>query len=286
MTRRGDPLVDRTAPLGHRRAARPPRLAPAGVDGDRVAAARRAVLLAPDQAADHVRLADAFEELGNWREALRWYRTARRLDPGWSVPQLGAAAVHLRLGASAAALEILETLYRTTGGAEPVGDHWAGALAAVAEQVPVVREDDVYYITRRSELQQMRPLLARAAAVAADPAVVERIAGIRRYVRRCRRLEFTAGWLRHPGNPWPYGALGGLGAGAVAAAGFAWSGATSLGVVAVVLLAVGAYAAGRAVLIPRWRLNGWAYDRQVHRATATRPSVAGPVAEPASHGSA
>jgi hypothetical protein len=247
-----------------------------------VAAARRAVLLAPDQAAGHVRLADAFEELGNWREALRWYRTARRLDPGWPVPQLGAAAVHLRLGASAAALEILETLYRTTGGAEPVGDHWAGALAAVAEQVPVVREDDVYFITRRSELQRMRPLLARAAAVATDPAVVERIAGIRRYVRRCRRLEFTTGWLRHPDNPWPYGAAGGVGAGALAAAGFAVSGATAPGVAAVLLFAAGVYAAARAVLIPRWRLNGWAYDRQVRRATATLPSVAGPVPDLAS----
>jgi tetratricopeptide (TPR) repeat protein len=220
------------------------------------------VLLAPDQAECHVRLADAFEELGNWREALRWYRTARRLDPGWPVPQLGAAAVHLRLGATGAALELLETLYRRTGGAEPVGDHWAGALVAVAEQVPVVREDDVYFVTRRSEIRAMRPLLAHAAAVATDPDLAERIARIRRYVGWCRRRELTARWLRHPGNPWPYAALGGLGAGAPAAAAFLWTGAAWLAGVAVAVLAAGLFAGGQAVLIPRWRLNGWAYDRQ------------------------
>ena len=233
-----------------------------GINGDRATAARRAVLLAPDQADCHVRLADAFEDLGNWREALRWYRTARRLDPGWPVPQLGAAAVHLRLGATGAALEILEILYRRTGGAEPVGDHWAAALATAAEQVPIVREDDVYFITRRSEIREMSPLLARALTVATDPDLVDRLVRIRRYVRRCRRRELTVRWLRHPGNPWPYGALAGLGLGGPAAAGFAWTGAASLMLTAGVLLALGGYATARAVLIPRWRLNGWAYARQ------------------------
>jgi hypothetical protein len=238
-----------------------------------VAAARRAVLLAPDRAECHVRLADAFENLGNWREALRWYRTARRLDPGWPVPQLGAAAVHLRLGAADVALETLEQLHRRTGGAEPVGDHWAAALAAVAEQVPVVREDDVYFITRRAEIRQMLPPLGRALAVATDPDLVDRIARIRRYVLRCRRHELTARWLRHPGNPWPARALAGLGGGAPVAAAAAYTGASSLLVVAAVLGALGAGAAARSVLVPRWRLNGWAYERQTGTRADRRPTA-------------
>lgn len=274
--KRGDPLVDRTAPLGHRRGAvRTPRRhggAAPGINGDHVAEARRAVLLAPDQADCHVRLADAFEDLGNWREALRWYRTARRLDPAWPVPHLGAAAVHLRLGASGAALEILESLYHRTDGAEPVGDHWAAALAAVAEQVPVVREDDVYFITRRSEIRQMLPLLARALAVATDPDLVERLTRVRRYVRRCRRREPTTRWLRHPANSWSGLAVAGLGAGAIAAAGFAFTSAASLLLAAAALVGTGAVALARAVLIPRWRLNAWAYEQQV--------PAGGPVRQP------
>jgi hypothetical protein len=274
VSRRGVPLVDRTAPLGHRRAVRTPSRdhgrAP-GTGGDHVAAARRAVLLSPDQAECHVRLADAFEDLGNWREALRWYRTARRLDPGWPVPQFGAAAVHLRLGATGAALEILETLYRRTNGAEPVGDHWAAALAAVAEQVPVVREDDVYFITRRSEIREMLPLLGRALAVATDTDLVDRLTRVRRYVRRCRRHEATVRWLRHPGNRWPYLAAAGLGVGGPAAGVAAWAGASSLMLVAAVLLGLGGVAASRAVLIPRWRLNAWAYERQARLLPADGP---------------
>jgi hypothetical protein len=230
------------------------------------------VLLAPDRAECHVRLADAFDDLGNWREALRWYRTARRLEPGWAVPQLGAAAVHLRLGASGAALEILEQLYRRTDGAEPVGDHWAAALAAVAEQVPVVREDDVYFITRRAEIRGMLPPLARALAVATDPDLVDRLTRIRRYVRRCRRRELTVHWLRHPGNPWPARALAGLCGGALLAAAYLTTGTRSLLVLAGAVGTLGAYAAARSVLIPRWRLNGWAYERQAEGRAVAQPA--------------
>jgi TolB-like protein len=81
-----------------------------GQFADAVAAAKRSILLAPDNVMGYVQAAMALAAAGEDSAALGWYRRARILDPGHPVPLLGIGWLYLAAGERDRAKNVADTL--------------------------------------------------------------------------------------------------------------------------------------------------------------------------------
>jgi len=233
---------------------------------DAVVEAQRAVRLAPQEAEPHLTLAGILVDLGNWDAALQCYKAAAAMANGSDAARIGTASVLLLTGEMHRARRILEDVYARgadePGRPNPAGDYLALALTEVAEQVPVVRDNDTYFITSEAEIARMRELLDRAASVTRDPDVHAGVARVRRYVEACARHEFVASRLPHWCPHWVCATVAVL-----LLIGIVWL-AVILGwlipvaVIGPLTGAAVAYGARRYAQVPRWRLNKWAHDRE------------------------
>jgi tetratricopeptide (TPR) repeat protein len=164
-----------------------------GRHDDAVFEAQRALQLAPDNLEYRYTLAEIFEQLGDWTNALQTYQSLSRLDPESALPQIGTASVYLSSGAYQQALDLLEWLFASGRDRAMVGYYLAMALLTAAENVPRVRDDSGYAITARYEISQMGALLDRAEQVTGDPELLASIADMREYMDRCAGSEIIWG---------------------------------------------------------------------------------------------
>jgi tetratricopeptide (TPR) repeat protein len=239
-------------------------LADAGLERfeDAIVEAQRAVRLAPQEPEHHLTLAGIFEDLGNWSAALRCYQAAERLDPDSDAPRIGRALVLMQSGDNRGAQRILEAVYARDADNQTAGDCLSLALIEAAEQVPVLRDGETYFITSRQEIEAMRARLTRAAEVTRDPKLLDCVAEIRGYVETCARREWLIRRMFRRNDGWLLLILL-----ALLGSGFA---ALLLLDVPVALLLVAAVSpvgpiAYRLLLnswVPRWRINRWNQERE------------------------
>jgi TolB-like protein/Tfp pilus assembly protein PilF len=90
-----------------------------GSFADALAAAKRSILLAPDNVMGYVQTAMALAAAGEDSVALEWYRRARTLDPRHPVPLLGMGWLYLAAGENDRARNAADTLLHLAPGFGP-----------------------------------------------------------------------------------------------------------------------------------------------------------------------
>lgn len=163
-----------------------------GHNEDAVVEAQQAVRLEPDNPDHLYTLATIFEEMGNWPGAINCYETASRIVPADDMPRIGLGSVLLRSGDTARALSVLEAVYASSTDKELAGSYLAMALLTAAERVPRSRDGDMYVITDRAEIGQMRGMLARVAQVTTNAQLLAELPRTTAYIDRCASRKFVA----------------------------------------------------------------------------------------------
>jgi protein kinase/serine/threonine-protein kinase len=90
-----------------------------GQFADAVVAARRSILLAPENVMGYVQTAMALAAAGEDSAALEWYRRSRTLDPRHPIPLLGIGWLYLATGMKDRARNAADTLLRLAPGFGP-----------------------------------------------------------------------------------------------------------------------------------------------------------------------
>jgi tetratricopeptide (TPR) repeat protein len=218
-----------------------------GRTDDAVFEAQRALQLEPDNVDHRYTLAEIFEQLGDWHNAMQTYEYLARLEPNSELPRFGIASVYLSAGDHTRAIGLLDQLYETGQDRRMAGDYLAMALMNAAQEVPRVREDDGYAITAPDEISRMRNMLDRAVAVTQDPDLQSDIASMRHYIDRMAGREIIWGRIFSRVGLWWVGAS----ALSVCCSGFD----NDFAVIAALVIFGGAAGLVAYALVPRWKLN-------------------------------
>ncbi|WP_250281894.1 DnaJ domain-containing protein [Frankia sp. CiP1_Cm_nod2] len=166
--------------------------------------ARQAVLIEGNNAEYHFALGLVHEQMDQLNDAVDEYRRAGTCDPANPIYELAVGGVYASAGRLDQALPIVEAVY-SRHPEDPAANYYLGSvLIDLAERIPKVRQRDVYAVTSREEIDQMRKLANRALALnKVDDEIRKSADQILKYLDRMEQKSFR------PPMQWARAALGG-----------------------------------------------------------------------------
>ncbi|AUH67547.1 MULTISPECIES: DnaJ domain-containing protein [Gordonia] len=164
--------------------------------------ARQATTIEANNPEYHFQLGMIFEKLAQFQDAINAYQVSMQLDP--SAPQYMVAVANVMSdnGQLDDALDFIRQHLQRFQGAQIVFDYYATLLALKAESIPRYNGRGQYMITSKSEIEQMRPLIAEAMAHNRDPEMAKELDKISRFLDTSEEQVFSV-----PGDGWGQKAL-------------------------------------------------------------------------------
>ncbi|MFI6297041.1 hypothetical protein ACIBEJ_35990 [Nonomuraea sp. NPDC050790] len=158
--------------------------------------AQQATSLDPASPDRQLELGGVYEELEQWDRALACYEQVNRLSGDSEEADLGIASALANQGRFAEAIPVLEKLHVHGSNQRMAAYYLADVLLAHAETIPVVKEDDGYFITSAEEIAQIRRVLYRVRMLSDDQEIMMRLADQEQYLAamETKHLFGVTGW--------------------------------------------------------------------------------------------